>query len=281
MVPLILRSGSQASPNGFPSADVGPFAQCVLGGAALIVRVNECMHVTLRSYFPSLQIIDRAVKDEIKLGGVGGGGNFPRHVYKYVYVVLAARLQAAPPRNDWQTPHFLCSHGKLPRPARVGARRGVRRGPVPVPDPRTARARHQLGKRQPSSGHQRWEVGADQLARGDWRSDGSSPGSLSLVGTLFCPPVFCRLQGCVWRTAGGSAAWPTTAQEWNTARRRSSRFQVHTLQPSLTTNSSWNLSHSRPLFCHKCILLLSSDNIPKIFQAYCLSAWSGRYSISS
>lgn len=26
------------------------------------------------------------------------------------------------------------------------------------------------------------------------------------------------------------------------------------------------------LFCHRCILLLSSDNIPKIFQCYCLSA---------
>lgn len=52
----------------------------------------------------------------------------------------------------------LSSHGRLPRPARVGACGGGRRGQVPVPDPRAARASHQLGKRQPSGGHQGREV---------------------------------------------------------------------------------------------------------------------------
>lgn len=44
-------------------------------------------------------------------------------------------------------------------------------------------------------------------------SDRVLSGSSSLLGTPSCPPVFCRLQGCVWRTPGGSAAWPITAQE--------------------------------------------------------------------
>lgn len=55
-----------------------------VNGVFFIVRVNECPHVTVRSYFPSLQIIDRAVKDKIKLWG---GGYFPCHVYKYACVV--------------------------------------------------------------------------------------------------------------------------------------------------------------------------------------------------
>lgn len=41
--------------------------------------VNECMRVTVQSYFPSLRIIDRAVKDEIKVAG--GVVDFPRRVY--------------------------------------------------------------------------------------------------------------------------------------------------------------------------------------------------------
>lgn len=49
----------------------------------------------------------------------------------------------------------------------------------------------------------------------------------------------------------------------------------------LKTNSSWNLFYGRLLFCHQCILLLSSDNIAKIFQLYCLSVWLGRYNVSS
>lgn len=72
IVPLMLHSGVHASQNGFPSTDVGPYARCVFcvwGGAVLILCVNECMRVTVKSYFSSLQIIDRAVKDEIKLGG--------------------------------------------------------------------------------------------------------------------------------------------------------------------------------------------------------------------
>lgn len=48
----------------------------------------------------------------------------------------------------------------------------------------------------------------------------------SLVGTLFCLQVFCRLQECVTRTVESSAVWPITVQEWNTAPRHSSLFQV-------------------------------------------------------
>ncbi len=48
----------------------------------------------------------------------------------------------------------------------------------------------------------------------------------SLVGTLFCPQVFCRLQECVTRTVESSAVWPITVQEWNTVPRHSSLFQV-------------------------------------------------------
>lgn len=148
-------------------------------------------------------------------------------------------------------PSSLCSHGKLPRPAGVGARRGVRRGQVPVPDPRSARARHQLGKRRPSSGHRRREVGAEQLTRVGQRAEGLLTGPSSLVGTLFCPPGFCRSQGCVWRTAGGSAAWPITAQESSTAPRPSSRFQVRSLQAWLRMSSSWIFcSATAAFFCY-------------------------------
>lgn len=88
VVPLKWHSGAQTSPNGFPSGDVGPYAQRALGGAALIVRANKCKHVTVRGYFPSLQIIDRAVKDEEQpRRGAAGGWDFPCRVYKYACVV--------------------------------------------------------------------------------------------------------------------------------------------------------------------------------------------------
>lgn len=62
----------------------------LLNGVFFIMRVNECPHVTVRSYFLSLQIIDRAVKDKIKLwGGVGG-------VFRVTSINMqAARLHAA------------------------------------------------------------------------------------------------------------------------------------------------------------------------------------------
>lgn len=57
--------------------------------------------------------------------------------------------------------HSYHSDGRFPRPTGVSARRGVWCGQIPVPDPRSARARHQLGKRQSSSGHQGREVGPE------------------------------------------------------------------------------------------------------------------------
>lgn len=63
--------------------------------------------------------------------------------------------------NDLIPPSLslLSSHGRFPCPTGVSARGGVWRGSIPVSDPRPARACHQLGKRQPSSGHQGREVG--------------------------------------------------------------------------------------------------------------------------
>lgn len=43
----------------------------LVSGVFIIVRVNEFLHVTLQSYFLSLQIIDRTVKDKMKLGAGG------------------------------------------------------------------------------------------------------------------------------------------------------------------------------------------------------------------
>lgn len=185
----------------------------------------------------------------------------------------AARLEAALWCNDWQPPlHPLppCSHGKLPRPARVGARRGVRRGQVPVPDPRPARARHQLGKRQPSSGHQRWEVGAEQLSgaaelwQGPQRLFLSPRYTLLPTGVLQITGVRLEDAGRFCCVAHNSAGVKHSAEAVLTV----SGPSISTL---LQTNSSWNLFHDSLLFCHQFILLLSSDNIPKIFQPYCLS----------
>lgn len=115
----------------------------------LIVCINECVHVTVQRYFPSLQITDRAVKDEIKLEG---------RIFHALSINMHVWCKQPGSKQHCDVMTDSCppprSHGRLPRPARVGARRGVWRGQVPVPDPRSARARHQLGKRQPSSGHQ-------------------------------------------------------------------------------------------------------------------------------
>lgn len=148
-------------------------------------------------------------------------------------------------RYDLMTssPSF-CSHGRLPRPTRVGACWAVWCGEIPVPDPWSARARHQLGKRQPSCGHQGWEVGPNHITA--WHSLETAAlyrsftrshhicfllscillFSLSLIGTLFCPRGFCRLQECVTRTAESSAVWLITVQGWNTVLRHFSLFQV-------------------------------------------------------
>lgn len=53
----------------------------------------------------------------------------------------------------------LRSHGRLPRPTRVGACWGDWCGKIPVSDPRSARACYQLGERRPSCGHQGRKVG--------------------------------------------------------------------------------------------------------------------------
>lgn len=52
----------------------------------------------------------------------------------------------------------LHSDGRLPCSTGVGSCRGARCSQIPVPDPRSARACYQLGKRPPSSGHQGWKV---------------------------------------------------------------------------------------------------------------------------
>lgn len=220
----------------------------------------------------------------------------------------------------------LHSHGRLPCPTRVGTCWGVWCGEIPVPDPWSARACHQLGKRQPPGGHQGREVGPKHIAA--WfllemaafhRSFSRSHRIcfllsyifffLSLVGTLFCLQVFCRLQECVTRTVESSAVWLITALEWNTAQRQSSLFQVVIFHesyicilwanfffsrkrgciPSPKSNSALNLcctlvfcSLPSPLRYNHCIVLsLSTRHIPEIFQSYCSSSWSRRYSISS
>lgn len=131
----------------------------------------------------------------------------------------------------------LHSHGWFPRPARVGACRGVWCGQVPVSDPRSARARHQLGKRRPPCGHQGRQVGFVHSTMGHGMQLAELHGLFSrcpymphvlfpLAGTLCCLQVFCRLPAYARWTAESSAAWPTTAQGWNTVPRPSSLFQV-------------------------------------------------------
>lgn len=182
---------------------------------------------------------DYVVKDTINLKGQFS-------ILYHVVVLSAARLVALKLCFDLISPSpSFYSHGRLPCPARVGTCWGVRRGEIPVPDPRPARACHQLGERQTPSGHQGWEVGPNHImawrlleTAALYRSFNRSlcicyllsyicfSLSLSLIGTLFCRQGFCRLQACVKKTVEGSAVWHITVQEWNTARRHFLPFQV-------------------------------------------------------
>lgn len=221
----------------------------------------------------------------------------------------------------WQTLSLIYSHGRLPCPTRVSTCWGVWCGEIPVPDPWSARACHQLGKRQPPGGHQGREVGPKHITAlfllemaAFYRSFSRSHRicfllsyifflSLSLVGTLFCLQVFCRLRECVTRTVESSAVWLITALEWNTAQRQSSLFQVVIFHESYIYILWAKFFFSRKRGCipspksllytgllffpsplrynHWIVLALSTRHNPEIFQSYCSSSWSRRYSISS
>lgn len=157
-------------------------------------------------------------------------------------------------------PSSLRSHGKLPRPAGVGPRRGVRRGPVPVPDPRSARARHQLGKRRPSRGHRRREVGAEQLTRVGQRAGGLLTGAFLSRRYTLLPTGVLQITGVRPEDSGRFCC-----VAHNSAAVKHSAEAVLAVSGPYVSGLAENEFIMNLLFCRCRILLLSSEDIPEIF----------------